>query len=120
MLGIDWTKAYWPKLSLLVPFKFLQCIMNDSSFFGLKLEGITIEECRVCYADFREANIENARFCSSELTNSMFNQSNLTGADFNGATNYDIDIFSNKITGAKFNRFEAIRLLEGIGIEIVD
>ena len=120
MLGIDWTKALWPKLSFFIPFKFLQCFMNDSSFFGLKLEGIVIEECRACYTDFREANFKKARFCSSELINSMFHQTNLIEADFSGATNYDIDIYSNKIRGAKFNRFEAVRLLESIGIEIVD
>ena len=120
ILGVDWTAAYWPKLSLLLPFKFVQCFLNDSSFFGLNLEGMVFEGCRACYTDFREANFTKANFRSAELNNSLFNQTNLTEADFNEATNYNIDLHANKITGAKFNRFEAVRLLEYIGIEIFD
>ena len=40
-------------------------------------------------------------------------------ADFTDATNYQIDIFTNKITGAKFSLPDAVNLLESLRIELV-
>jgi len=44
----------------------------------------------------------------------------LTGTDFTEATNYNIDIYFNEIKRAKFSRYEAVRLLNSLGIELVD
>jgi len=79
-IGVDWTKASWSSFALISPIKFYKSIINDSSFFGLSLQEIEIEECKAHDVDFREGNF----------------------------------------SGAKFSRYEAIRLLESLGVELVD
>ena len=120
MIGVDWTKAVWPLLALSSPVSFNNSSINDSSFFGLSLEKIEIIECEAYDVDFREADLTGARFTRTDFSNSLFRNTNLTGADFVEAVNYDIDIHVNRIKNARFSRFEAIRLLNCLGIDLVD
>ncbi len=120
VIGIDWTKADWPSMMFQSPLKFYKCILNDCSFFGLDMAEIVIEDCKAHDADFREGNFSKANFSYSDLSHSQFNRTNLSEADFSEASNYSIDIYNNKIGGAKFSRHEAISLLESLDIELVD
>lgn len=120
VIGVDWTRASWSTYALASPIKFFKSIINDSSFFGLSLEDIEIEECKAHDVDFREGNFSQANFSYTDFTNSLFNNTNLTGASFIEATNYNIDIYFNEITKAKFSRIEAVRLLDGLNVELVD
>lgn len=120
LVGVDWTKASWPRLVFSVSLKFNKCIINDSSFLGLNLDEIVVEECKAYDVDFREGSFCRAVFVCTDFTNSLFGKTNLSGADFSEAINYDIDIFSNKISKAKFSRYEAVRLLKSLDIELVD
>lgn len=120
IIGVDWTKATWPGFDLSSPFKFYKCILNDSSFFGLNMEALLLDECRAHDVDFRDGDFKFANFTYTDFTESLFHKTNLSGADFSEAINYDIDIYTNDIKGAKFSRFEAVRLLEGLGVELVD
>jgi fluoroquinolone resistance protein len=119
-IGINWTKASWPKLMLSSPLKFHKCIINDSSFFGLNLEEIVMEECKAHDVDLREGNFSRANFSFTDFTNSLFGKTNLSGADMTEASNYNIDLHENNIRGARFSRHEAIRLLDCLEIELVD
>jgi fluoroquinolone resistance protein len=119
-VGVNWTRAAWPRLLLASPLKFYKCILNDSSFFGLNLQEAVIEDCKARDVDFREANLTDAKLSYTDFSNSLFGRTNLTGADFTEAINYDIDIFNNEIKKAKFSRHEAMRLLNSLEIELVD
>jgi fluoroquinolone resistance protein len=119
MLGIDWNKAYWRGLVLGSSLQFKKCLINSSSFYGLDQTGIIIEACQAHDVDFREANFSRANFSGTDLANSLFANTNLTEANFNLATNYDINININIIKGAKFCRYEAVRLLESLGIDLI-
>jgi fluoroquinolone resistance protein len=119
VLGVDWTKAYWRGLDLGAALCFKACLVNASSFYGLKQPGITFEDCRAHDVDFREAILSRATFSGTDLTNSLFVNTNLTGADFNGATHYDIDVKKNTIKNAIFCRYEAVSLLTSLGIKLV-
>jgi uncharacterized protein YjbI with pentapeptide repeats len=119
VLGVDWTKAYWRGLNLGAALYFERCLVNASSFYGLKQSGIVFDECRAHDMDFREATLSRGRFAGTDLTNSLFMNSNLSNADFNGATNFDIDITKNTVKGATFDRYEAVSLLTSLGIKLV-
>lgn len=119
-VGIDWTRVSWSQYVFCSPIKFYKSIINDSSFFGLSLEELEIEECKAHDVDFREGDFSSANFYNTDFTNSLFNKTNLTGASFIEAINYDIDIHFNEVSKAKFSRLEAVRLLEGLDIELVD
>ena len=62
LIGIDWTKARWPNISLCSPIKFFKCILNDSIFMGLTLDEIVIEACKAHEVDFREGSFCDADF----------------------------------------------------------
>ncbi|MET4695204.1 pentapeptide repeat-containing protein [Endozoicomonas lisbonensis] len=120
VIGVDWTKATWANICPSSPISFRKCIINDSSFFGLVLPEIIIEECKAHDVDFREGSFREGQFDYSDLTRSVFNNTNLTSASFLEASNYDIDINFNNVKKARFTRYEATRLLESLDIELVD
>lgn len=119
-IGIDWTKVTWPTLAFCAPIKFHKSIINDCSFYGLSLQEFILDECKAHNVDFREGDFSNSNFSYTDFTGSLFANTNLSGADFSEASDYDIDIHQNRIKKAKFTRFEAIRLLDSLDIELVD
>ena len=120
VIGVDWTKAAWPKFPQFPQLQFRKCILNDSSFFGLHLEHIVLEECKAHEVDFREGNFSRGNFGHADLTHSLFGRTCLTEADFTEAVNYDIDVRDNEVGKCKFSRYEAVRLLCGYDIEVID
>ncbi len=120
VIGVDWTKALWPDISLSSSLKFQNCIISDSSFFGLSLREIVIQACKAHDVDFRESDLGEANFTQTDFSNSLFGKTNLASADFTEACNYQIDVYDNEIKNAKFSRYQALELLDSLGIELVD
>lgn len=120
MLGIDWTRAHWPNLALAAPISFRHCILNDNSFYGLELAELQLESCKLHHVDFREGNFAQSNFRNSDFSSALFNSSQLRECDFTDAYNYQIDINFNYIQQAIFSRDQAINLLAGLDIELVD
>ncbi|KZN58358.1 pentapeptide repeat-containing protein [Pseudoalteromonas luteoviolacea] len=118
-LGIDWSKVAWPRPIFSAPIQFYDCLVSDSSFYGLSLPDLLMESCVARGVDFRTGDFSNANFQHTDFGRSLFADTNLQGADFSNATDFDIDIFSNDLKKAKFDRFEAIRLLGCLEIELV-
>jgi len=118
--GINWTEAVWPRIKLISSIYFDKCDMSHSTFFGLYLQEISMIECRVHNVDFREANLTKANLTHSNFSESLFVNSNLTEADFAFADNYRIDLLTCNITKAKFMLPEAVSLLYGLDIELID
>jgi fluoroquinolone resistance protein len=118
--GIDWTRADWPKIALAALVKFERCVLNDSNFMALTLEQLVMQDCKAYDVDFRDGKFARANFTLTDFARSVFGKTDLSGADFTEAINYDIDVFNNTITGARFTRSEAMRLLGSLDIELVD
>lgn len=120
LLGVDWTKAEWPRYVAPGKLAFKKSLLDYSNFFGLSLPELIMEECRVVGADLREADFTKASFVYSVFTETLFGKTTLAKADFSEATGYAIDIGENVIKGAIFTRSEALGLLYGQDIELVD
>lgn len=120
MSGIDWTKALYSDIITAAPMRFLNSVLDYSSFYGLCLQEMEMRGCRVEDVDFRECDLSGADFRESDFSKSLFRNTDLSGADFTLAQNYTIDINVNTLKGAKFSRYEAIRLLDGLDITLVD
>ncbi|MEP4890726.1 MAG: pentapeptide repeat-containing protein [Aliiglaciecola sp.] len=120
LIGIDWTKAAWSELIYNSPVSFHTSILNHSSFYGLCLHDLVLQGCKAISVDFREADFSHANFTFTDLQGSLFDNTNLTAVDFSDATDYHIDIHRNTLKNAKFSRFEAVRLLESLDIQLVD
>ncbi|SJL83887.1 pentapeptide repeat-containing protein [Vibrio palustris] len=120
LMGIDWTKARWPMYHLDFELRFIRCILNDASFFGLTLHELVFDECKLHDVDFREGDYAHSTITYCDCRHSLFMRTNLQGVDFTDSTEYFIDVLENNIKHAKFSRYEALSLLEGLGIELVD
>jgi len=120
LVGVDWTRMTRPSLAISSPVSFYKCILNDSSFYGLPLPELILEECKAHQVDFREGGFSRANFTYTDFGGSQFGHCDLGEADFSEAADYDIDVYQNNIKGAKFSRFEAVRLLESLEVELVD
>ncbi|KAF1004570.1 MAG: hypothetical protein GAK28_03947 [Luteibacter sp.] len=120
MLGIDWTRGHWPSVQLPETLRFERCLLNDSSFFGLRLEGIRLLACRALNVDFTDADCADADFAGTELRDAMFRHTRLTGANFVDAIDYTIDIRQNDVRRARFSLPEAASLLRGLDIDLVE
>ncbi len=57
--------------------KFQRCILNDASFFGLTLNELTLDECKLHDVEFREGNFESSTMCYCDFTHSLFMRTNL-------------------------------------------
>lgn len=120
LIGVDWTKAVWPLFHLDFELKFERCTLNDSSFFGLTLNELVLDDCKLHDVDFREGHFNKSTMSGCDFTHSLFMRTNLKNVDFGASTNYAINVLQNQVTGAKFSRYEALNLLECLGIELVD
>ncbi|MFB5171172.1 pentapeptide repeat-containing protein [Erwinia amylovora] len=120
LTGVDWTQAYWPAFNLDPGLHFNKSILSHASFFGLKLPGMKMEECKLHEVDFRECDLAGAEMTECDLYGSLFNHTDLSAADFTDSWDYRIDVLNNTVARAKFSRQEAVTLLESLGIELVD
>jgi fluoroquinolone resistance protein len=120
VIGVNWTEADWPAVRLGKPPAFLRCALNHSTFIGLNLHGIRMENCAAVDVDFREADLSGADFGGTDLANSLFAQTNLTETDLSRARNYAIAPAQNTLKGAKFSLPEAMSLLYNLDIVLVD
>ena len=120
MIGIDWTMCNWTSLLRNEPMRFRQCIVNDSNFYGLLQDRIEMKECSAKEVDFRAGSFKNANFKSSEFKGALFGNTHLEYANFIDASNTNIDLKNNNLKGAVFSQYEALYLLESMGIVIVE
>lgn len=120
MIGINWPNVSWPNVQPSSPLMFDDCDISFSSFGGLTLKEIAITKCRARDVDFQDAIMAESDFADTDLMRSLFNHTDLTEANFVTATNYSIDVRSNRVKGARFSLPEAANLLYMLDIEIVD
>lgn len=120
VIGIDWTVAAWPAINLRDAIAFSGSVINDCTFLGLKLPGLTVKDCVAREADFRDADLSESNFAGTDLTGSRFSATNLVRADFSTARNYRIPPTENRLAGAKFSMPEAISFLHCLEIDLVD
>ena len=117
-MGINWTELSWPLVKLTSPLYFYSSNISHSSFYGLELADLIVEECKAHDVDFRESNLKHASFVGTDLQNSLFMHTNLKSADFTNAINYSIDIHFNTVTQASFSFPDVIELLNYLDIKI--
>jgi len=120
VIGVNWTRARWPLTRLWDPVCFSKCAISHSTFIGLNLKRIQIQDCVAVDVDFREADLSQADFAGTDLSDSLFLNTNLTKADLSRARNYQIDPSQNIVKGAKFSLPEAMSLLYNLDIALIE
>jgi len=120
MKGINWTAINLPFVVVTSVIFFNNCDISYSSFYELKLPGISIIDCKAHDADFRAADLSNSNLSGSDFENAQFNKTNMKAADLRRSINYRIDPTENIITNAHFSFPEVIDLLRSFKIKIDD
>jgi len=120
LAGVNWTEAQWPRKGFLCPIGFIECRISHSTFIGLSLKEIVIRDCVARNVDFRETNLTRADLRGTDFEESLFIHTDLTEADFTGAKNYTINASVNRLEGAKFALPEAMALLYGLDIVLIE
>lgn len=92
---------------LLLSFSFDSCMLNLSSFYGLKIPGTNFMKCNLQEADFTGCSLVGSNFQHTDLYRAIFHNTILEECDLRSAENYSIDPEENSIRRAKFS-------LEGI------
>lgn len=120
LTGVNWSQARWPSVPLHTPVTFQECMLNYCVFLGVALKKAAFRDCVAHEVDFSEADLSGCDFSGTDLAGATFNQTNLAGAMLERAQNYSIDLRSNRVNGARFSLPEAVSLLRGSGVVIVD
>jgi fluoroquinolone resistance protein len=120
VVGVDWTQADWGAVGLGDPIGFFKCAISHSTFIGLSLKGLQVKDCIATDVDFREAHLTKANFAGTDLSKSLFSNTDLTEADLSRARNYHIPPEQNILKQAKFSLPEAMALLYGMDIVLIE
>ncbi len=116
VIGVNWTDASWSKRGLLNSIHFSECVINHSTFMGLRLRNMRLTSCVARDVDFAEADLTQANCSHTDFSQSRFLHTNLTKADFRGAKNYAIAAHLNTLKQTTFSLPEAMSLLYGLDI----
>lgn len=102
----------------LLSFRFRDCILDLSSFYGMTMKNTLFESCRLSGTEFTETNLKSAGFGNSNLENTRFKDCDLQGADFTTAYNFTIDPEKNQLRKARFSREGVVGLLRKYDIVV--
>ncbi|MBL4683265.1 MAG: pentapeptide repeat-containing protein [Nannocystaceae bacterium] len=113
--GVQWSSCY----RFALEFKFTDCNLSYSSFFGLHLRGIEITGSCLREVDFGECSLIGAKFTGSDLGGAIFHRTDLTRADMSSAQSIALDLNNNKVKGLRISLGGAVGLLDALGVEVV-
>lgn len=99
---------------------FVKCEIHSSIFAGLNLKSMVMTQCVAKNVSFEDANLASANCTKTDFTECQFFHTDLTGADFTGAINYAISPNVNTLKKTKFSLPEAVSLLRGLDIVLVE
>ena len=103
-----------------ISFVFEECLLNNSSFYGMKFKKGIFRKSSLKEADFTDSDISGSLLEGCDMLNATFSGTNLEKADLSTSFNYSIDPTSSKIKKAKFSQSGLSGLLDVFGIEIIN
>lgn len=82
---------------------FTECVMDNCSFYRLKMQGRTFSKNRFREADFSEADLSGSTFEECDFFDAAFDGTNLREADLRTSFAFSIDPDKNFIAKARFS-----------------
>lgn len=114
MLGLNFTDCN----EFLFSVGFVNCHLNLSLFYQMKLKNTQFKNCNLQEVDFSETELSSVCFEECDLSRALFDRTILEKADFRSSYNYSIDPENNRIKKAKFSRIGIEGLLDKYNIDI--
>jgi len=102
-------------------FLFENCLLDHSTFTGLKVPKTVFRSSRLIEVDFTDSDLTGSLFDECDLSGTVFSHTNIERADLRTSRNYSIDPERNRIRKARFSLYGIAGLLDkyDIGIEQV-
>lgn len=97
---------------------FLNCQLNHSSFYQVKLMNSSFLNCKLKDIDLSETNLTKVVIDNCDLSGAIFDRTNLEKSNLSSAFNYSIDPENNKLKGAIFSIPAVTGLLDKYQIKI--
>lgn len=97
---------------------FESCVLDDCTFFKVKMPSTFFKDCQLRHVDFTEAHLQGSSFEGSDLEAAVFVGSLLEKVDFRLARHYQIDPERNGIKGAKFLKEHLSGLVHKYGLDL--
>ncbi|RLZ11445.1 pentapeptide repeat-containing protein [Faecalibacter macacae] len=98
--------------------KFINCILNESSFYQSPLSKTYFKSCIMHNIDLSFADLSNSFLENCDLKDSIFDQTILEKANLTTAYNFNINPTENKVINASFSKENLHGLLNQFKIKI--
>jgi uncharacterized protein YjbI with pentapeptide repeats len=96
---------------LIFEISFIECILDFSKFYTLKIKGTAFTDCSLIAVDFMNTDLTSVIFDNCDLYRSEFNKAIANKANFRTSYNYSIDPEKTKVKKAIFSLSEVKGLL---------
>ncbi len=97
---------------------FTSCVVDHSSFFGVKVKKTRFKDSSLQSVDFTGADATEVVFENCNLADAHFERTQLVKADFRKAYNFTIDPEINVMKKARFLSQDLGRLLTKYGLDV--
>lgn len=114
LLGLDFTRCN----KFVFSFRFIESILDYSTFYGTKLKKTEFKNCMLKDVDFSESDLSSSIFSNCDLTSARFSNTILEKTDFRTAVNFAIDPEGNILKKAKFSALNLSGLLYKYDLDI--
>jgi len=104
--------------AFLLSVTFIDCQLNLSSFFNLKLKSTSFKSCKLEQTDFTNADLKASIFMDCNLYQTIFDNTILEDVDFRTSYNLNVNPETNRIKNAVFSKENALGLLSNYHINI--
>lgn len=98
---------------------FQECVLNFTSFYGMKLKKCQFSSCIMHDVDFSDSDLTGIDITDCDLTGATFDNTILEKSNLEGSYNFKINPTNNRIRGARFSKTELSGLLDSLGIIVV-
>lgn len=83
-------------------FRFEDCVLNHSSFYGTVIKKTVFHACRLHEVDFSRADLTSSSFDGCDFAGASLNGTNLEKTDFRYAVDYTLDPEANRAKEGTF------------------
>ena len=101
-----------------IEFMFDNCILNNCSFYGLKIKATIFKNCKLVEVDFTDCYAPSSLFDNCDFSGAIFENTNLEKSNLTSSFNFSIDPSMNNIYKSKFSAQNISGLLHKYKIEI--
>ncbi|MCU6734589.1 pentapeptide repeat-containing protein [Diplocloster agilis] len=118
LIGVHWDELL-PAGKFAEPIKKLQtCRLKYNTFAEMDMRKFDFSGQDIMDSMFAKCRLMECNFKGCNLERTEFFQCNIQKADFRQASGYQVDVLTNKMSGARFSFPEVMSLLSGLHISI--